>query len=133
MSSAHAVLVFYDAVLYFSVQLHLGWVGLDADILTEYVCACLVESFKEVQDSLCVAQKSRDGSDERVVLFLKMAPGIQLSTELIRQVQMSIRKELSARHVPAVILQTTDIPVRFISFAARMCVCFRSKVFCVNL
>jgi len=75
-----------------------------------------VESFKEVQDSLCVAQKSRDGSDERVVLFLKMAPGIQLSTELIRQVQMSIRKELSARHVPAVILQTSDIPVRFIVF-----------------
>jgi len=72
-----------------------------------------VESFKEVQDSLCVAQKSRDASDERVVLFLKMAPGIQLSPELIRQVQLSIRKELSARHVPAVILQTSDIPVCF--------------------
>ena len=78
--------------------------------------ACAVESFKEVQDSLCVAQKSRDGSDERVVLFLKMAPGIQLSAELVKQVQMSIRKELSARHVPAVILQTTDIPVCLIVF-----------------
>jgi len=74
----------------------------------------VVESFKEIQDSLCVAQKSRDGSDERVVLFLKMAPGTQLSAELIKQIQMSIRKELSARHVPAVILQTTDIPVCFL-------------------
>jgi len=58
-----------------------------------------------------VAQRSRDATDERVVLFLKMSPGITLSSELIRQVQMSIRKELSARHVPAVILQTADIPV----------------------
>jgi len=82
----------------------------------------VVESFKEIQDSLCVAQKSHDGSDERVILFLKMAPGIQLSAELIKQIQMSIRKELSARHVPAVILQTTDIPVCF-----RIWIC----IFCV--
>ena len=80
------------------------------------MCICAVESFKEVQDSLCVAQKCRDGSDERVVLFLKMAPGIQLSTEFIKQVQLSIRKELSARHVPAVILQIADIPVCFAVF-----------------
>ena len=58
-----------------------------------------------------MAQRSRSGSDERVVLFLKMVPGIQLSSELIKQVQLSIRTELSARHVPAVILQITDIPV----------------------
>ena len=75
-----------------------------------YVLA--VESFTEVQDSLCVAQKSRDGGDERVVLFLKMAAGTQLSAQFIKQVQASIRRELSARHVPAVILQTADIPVR---------------------
>jgi len=83
---------------------------------------CVVECFKEIQDSLCVAQKSRDRSDERVVLFLKMAPGIQLSSELIKQVQMSIREELSARHIPAVILQTTDIPVCFVSLN-RLTVC----------
>jgi len=87
-----------------------------------------VESFKEVQDSLCVAQKSCDGSDERVVLFLKMAPGIQLSAELIKQVQMSIRKELSARHVPAVILQTTDIPVCFCVLITNC-----SRKYCRNL
>jgi len=74
----------------------------------------VVENFEEIEDSLCVAQKSHDGSDERVVLFLKMAPGKQLSAELKKQVQISIRKELSARHVPAVILQITDIPVCFL-------------------
>jgi len=80
----------------------------------------VVESFKEIQDSLCVAQKSRDGSDERVVLFLKMAPSIQLTAELIKQVRMSIREELSARHVPAVILQTSDIPVCFLVQIVRL-------------
>jgi acetoacetyl-CoA synthetase len=69
-----------------------------------------VESFKEIQDSLCVGQKSKDGCDERVILFVKMAPGTQLSAELTKQIQMSIRNELSARHVPAVILETQDIP-----------------------
>lgn len=75
------------------------------------LCSIAVESFKEIQDSLCVGQKSRDGSDERVILFLKMAPGIQLTPELIKQLQMSIRMELTARHVPAFILETQDIPV----------------------
>ena len=35
----------------------------------------VVESFKEIQDSLCVAQRSKCGSEERVLLFLKMATG----------------------------------------------------------
>ena len=35
----------------------------------------VVESFSDVQDSLCVAQRSRDLAEERVILFLKMAPG----------------------------------------------------------
>ncbi|ESN93803.1 hypothetical protein HELRODRAFT_103160 [Helobdella robusta] len=70
----------------------------------------VVESFKEVQDSLCVGQKSSDGMDERVILFLKMIPGINLTSDLIKQVQASIRKQLSPRHVPSVVMETTDIP-----------------------
>jgi len=102
--------------------------GVNAVQICQSCGCCVVESFKEVQDSLCVAQKSCDGSDERVVLFLKMAPGIQLSAELIKQVQMSIRKELSARHVPAVILQTTDIPVCFCLLITNC-----SRKYCRNL
>lgn len=70
----------------------------------------VVESFKEIQDSLCVGQRSKDRSEERVVLFLRMAPNCQFNSDLVKQVQASIRKQLSARHVPNVILEITDIP-----------------------
>ncbi len=53
-----------------------------------------------------------DGSEERVILFLKMAPGVEFNDELVKQVKTSIRLQLSARHVPALILPTKDIPVR---------------------
>ena len=70
-----------------------------------------VDKLEEVADSLCVGQKINDGGDERVVLFLKMAGGRSLDEALTTRVTMEIRKELSARHVPAVILEIADIPV----------------------
>lgn len=69
----------------------------------------IVEGFKEIEDSLCVAQRN-DIGEERVVLFLKMAKCHTFTEDLVRQVQVTIRGELSARHVPAVILETKDIP-----------------------
>lgn len=70
-----------------------------------------VEAFEEVMDSLCVSQYSKDG-EERVVLFLKMASGHSFQPALVRRVQDAIRSSLSARHVPGLILETKDIPVR---------------------
>lgn len=70
------------------------------------------ESFKEIQDSLCIAQRSKDLSEERVILFLKMAPGSEFSSDLCARMRAAIRTELSARHVPALILETKDIPVK---------------------
>jgi acetoacetyl-CoA synthetase len=70
----------------------------------------VVEGFKEIQDSLCVGQKSNHSLEERVILFLKMAAGSSFGPDLIKQVQASIRNQLSARHVPAVILPIEDIP-----------------------
>ncbi|XP_013064717.2 acetoacetyl-CoA synthetase-like [Biomphalaria glabrata] len=70
----------------------------------------VVESFKEIQDSVCVGQKSKDGSDERVVLFLKMAPGSEFGSTVVESIKNHIRTYLSARHVPAVILPIADIP-----------------------
>ncbi|XP_052222832.1 acetoacetyl-CoA synthetase-like isoform X2 [Dreissena polymorpha] len=70
----------------------------------------IVESFKEVQDSICVAQRKEDNSEERVVLFLKMTPGSQFNEDLVTQVKTCIRKYLTVRHVPSVILPCTDIP-----------------------
>ncbi|XP_033627620.1 acetoacetyl-CoA synthetase-like [Asterias rubens] len=69
----------------------------------------LVEDFKEIQDSLCVPQRSAN-NEERVVLFLKMANEKDFSQELIKRVRVAIRSGLSARHVPEVILETKDIP-----------------------
>lgn len=70
----------------------------------------IVESFKEIQDSVCVAQRRADSSEERVVLFLKMAPGSEFTPELVSSVKTCIRKYLTARHVPEVVLPCTDIP-----------------------
>ena len=75
------------------------------------ICCITVEAFKELADSLCVSQRSKDLTEERVVLFLKMAPGSEFTQDLVRRVKTNIRNQLSARHIPAVILETPDIPV----------------------
>lgn len=69
-----------------------------------------MEAFEEVSDSLCVPQYNADG-EERVILFLKMAPGKPFGAELAAKIKGAIRKALSARHVPALLLETKDIPV----------------------
>ena len=74
-----------------------------------------VESFKEIQDSVCVAQRNKDHSEERVVLFVKMATGSTFSSELVTRIKICIRNELSARYTPAVILPIDDIPVSHVS------------------
>jgi len=68
----------------------------------------ITERMEEIADSLCVGQPYC--GDERVVLFLKMAAGHSFSDELVRKVKLVIRSELSARHVPAIVLETADIP-----------------------
>uniref|UniRef100_A0A8C1TWV8 Acetoacetyl-CoA synthetase n=1 Tax=Cyprinus carpio TaxID=7962 RepID=A0A8C1TWV8_CYPCA len=69
----------------------------------------IVEAFEEVSDSLCVPQYNSDG-EERVILFLKMGPKNTFSQELVGRIRGAIRVALSARHVPALILETKDIP-----------------------
>lgn len=56
-----------------------------------------------------VGQKIPD--DERVLLFLKLKPGVALSNALVSAIKLRIRTLLSPRHVPARILQVADIPV----------------------
>jgi acetoacetyl-CoA synthetase len=72
----------------------------------------VLEQFtKHLDDSLCVGQRRAHDKDERVLLFLKMRPGHKLTTELLAQIRASIRKNLSARHVPAYIFEIAEIPV----------------------
>lgn len=70
-----------------------------------------MEEFKEIADSLCIGQKSSAGNEERVILFLKMAPDSNFNKDLIKRLQIEIRTQLSARHVPSLILPISDIPV----------------------
>ncbi|HYS44420.1 MAG TPA: acetoacetate--CoA ligase, partial [Geobacteraceae bacterium] len=58
--------------------------------------------------SLAVGQRWQ--GDERVILFVKMATGRELSGELAERVRRSIRANLSPRHVPAKVIAIADIP-----------------------
>ncbi|CAH1801308.1 unnamed protein product [Owenia fusiformis] len=70
----------------------------------------IVEAYKEIQDSVCVGQRTKDGSEERVVLFLKMVPEVEFTDDLCTRLRANIRMQLSARHVPSLILEIADIP-----------------------
>ena len=49
-------------------------------------------------------------NDVRVVLFVKMAPGRELTDELRDLIRKTIRVNASPRHVPAKIIAVLDIP-----------------------
>jgi acetoacetyl-CoA synthetase len=67
-----------------------------------------VEQLPEVVESLAVGQ-SWDG-DERIVLFVRLAAGLVLDDALRQRIRDQIRRNTTARHVPARIVQVTDIP-----------------------
>jgi acetoacetyl-CoA synthetase len=67
-----------------------------------------VETFPEVSDSIVVGQKWED--DERIILFVKLAEGKELTQELQNKIKKSIRENASPRHVPAKIIAVRDIP-----------------------
>jgi hypothetical protein len=69
------------------------------------------EFAKEVTESICVGQRRPEDNDERVFLFLLMKPEFKFSEELSLRVKAAIRKALSARHVPAFVFPTPEIPV----------------------
>lgn len=72
----------------------------------------LLKHFPEqIEDALCIGRRRETDSDETVVLFLKMKEGETFSPELVKSVQLMIRKELSARHVPGIVDETPEIPV----------------------
>ncbi|KAI9310461.1 acetoacetate-CoA ligase [Dichotomocladium elegans] len=70
----------------------------------------IVDRFTEIEDELCVGQKIKGEDDERVVLFVKMKPGVPFTDDLAKKIKTAIRAELSPRHVPAFVLPIKDIP-----------------------
>jgi acetoacetyl-CoA synthetase len=68
----------------------------------------VVEKMPEVADSLAVGQNL--GEDQRIILFVKMAPGQRLTEEMNERIRKALRQEASPKHVPALILEVPDIP-----------------------
>jgi len=68
----------------------------------------VVEKMPEIADSLAVGQNL--GEDQRLILFVKMAPSQRLSEDLKEKIRKALRAEASPKHVPALILEVPDIP-----------------------
>ncbi|EME85717.1 uncharacterized protein MYCFIDRAFT_202241 [Pseudocercospora fijiensis CIRAD86] len=65
----------------------------------------------QVEDALAVGRRREQDDDETVVLFLKLKQPGTLSEDLVKNIKSTIRKELSARHVPGIVDECPDIPV----------------------
>lgn len=68
----------------------------------------IVEQIGEIAE--CVAVDQRFDGDTRVVLFVRMHPGHRLDERTIDEIRTRLRREASPRHVPAKILEVSDIP-----------------------
>ncbi len=67
-----------------------------------------VEALEEIKDSLVVGQNW--DNDVRVVLFVKLAEGVEFNDELVKKIKTTIRENTTPRHVPAKIIPVADIP-----------------------
>ncbi|GAC1651407.1 MAG: acetoacetate--CoA ligase [Gemmatimonadaceae bacterium] len=71
-----------------------------------------VEQLPEVVESLAIAQEMGSGpsADTRIVLFVRLAPGLTLDDPLRDRIRRLIREQASPHHVPKKIIQVADIP-----------------------
>jgi acetoacetyl-CoA synthetase len=67
-----------------------------------------VEKMEEIAEALCIGQTWDD--DVRVVLFVRLMPGIVLDEALQARIRSTIKTGASPRHVPARIVAVADIP-----------------------
>ena len=68
----------------------------------------VMDQFKEIVDSLVIGQNWK--GDQRILLFVRMAPGKEFTAELQTGIKKTLRAQASPRHVPAVIVPVPDIP-----------------------
>jgi acetoacetyl-CoA synthetase len=67
-----------------------------------------VEGMPEVVEALAIGQDWE--GDVRIVLFVRLAEGVQLSDGLVAAIKAKIRGGASPRHVPAKVVAVGDIP-----------------------
>ena len=71
----------------------------------------IVEKLPEIQDSLAIGQMYHD--DQRILLFVQLSPGAELTEELKKRIKKELRTKASPRHVPALIYAVPDLPKTF--------------------
>ncbi len=67
-----------------------------------------VEQLDEVIESIVIGQDWDD--DVRVVLFVVLKPDMTLDDDLVKKVRNTIREKCTPRHMPAKVIQVTEIP-----------------------
>ena len=67
-----------------------------------------VEQMDEIDDSVVIGQNWKN--DIRVILFVQLAAGQELTDELKNKIKQTIRTNASPRHVPAKILSVPAVP-----------------------
>ncbi len=67
-----------------------------------------VDKLDEVLESVCIGQAWNN--DVRVVLFVKLRHGVELTPALKDAIRLIVRKGASPRHVPEKIIAVSDIP-----------------------
>ncbi len=67
-----------------------------------------VEQLEEIEDSVVVGQPWK--GDVRVVLFVKLMPGFELTEDLKKRICKTIRENASPRHVPSKIISVPAVP-----------------------
>jgi acetoacetyl-CoA synthetase len=71
----------------------------------------VVEGIPEIADSLVVDTGSLDGDAlGKLWLFVVLAPGVALDSELKRRLKDVIRRDLSPRHVPDHVVAIAEVP-----------------------
>ncbi len=68
----------------------------------------VVERIGEIADSLVIGQNWK--GDQRIVLFVKLAPGQSLTEELKNKIRKTLRENASPRHIPAIIMEMPAAP-----------------------
>ena len=71
----------------------------------------VLEKIEALADFMAVGQDWK--GDQRIILFVKLAPGYSLDGELEDRIRRALRAEASPRHVPRLIIEAPDIPYTF--------------------
>ncbi|MHA2370732.1 MAG: acetoacetate--CoA ligase, partial [Candidatus Hodarchaeales archaeon] len=71
----------------------------------------IVEELPEITDSVAIGQAWK--GDQRILLFVQLAPGYSFTPGLEDKIRKELRMKASPRHVPQRILVTPDVPYTF--------------------